>query len=74
MRDAGGTVISNSIPDECLNDILEKLKADVTFGEVGDFSYDSSNGLFFANISSDVGGQGEVKVLFDGQIISFKLL
>jgi len=70
MRDAGGTIISNNIPAECLDDIIDKLKATVTFGEVSDFVYDSSNGVFTAKIGSDSGGDGEAQVFFDNQVVS----
>lgn len=70
LRDAGGTVISNSIPEECLGDILDKLKANATFGTVGDFSYDRDAGTFVVTISSDSGGEGQLTVSFDGRSFS----
>lgn len=75
LRDAGGTVISNNIPEDCLsgageNDISDKLKAEVTLGEASDFEYDRDNGTFISKLTSSSSGQGELQVLFDGQVIS----
>lgn len=69
LRDAGGTVISNTIPAECVPDVLEKLKAEVTFGEVTDFTYDGYQDLT-AVLTSPVPGSGELTVSFDGNVFS----
>jgi hypothetical protein len=70
LRDAGGTVISNNIPEECLDDILNALEGEITLGVLSDFTYDSTNGTFDATIVSENVGQGEVRMLFNGQVFS----
>ncbi len=69
LKDGAGTVISTDIPEDCLPQILEKLKAQVTFGSITDFEYDGSL-LFTAEIFSDAAGDGVLTVSFDGNIFS----
>ena len=73
LKDAGGTVISNNIPEDCLtgNDsISSRLQASITLGKSSDFVYNRAGGTFTSQITSSASGSGEVRVLFDGQIIS----
>jgi len=70
LKDSGGTNIMNDIPEECLDDILDKLRAEATFGSVSDFVYGRTNAVITANITSEAEGSGELKMLFDGQVFS----
>ena len=69
LRDAAGTLISSSIPDDCLADIIDKLQGHVTFGSISDFVYDGTS-LFHANIESDAAGDGTLTISFDGNTFS----
>jgi hypothetical protein len=68
LKDATGTTISTGIPDTCLDELLEKLKAIVTFGEVTDFIYDGETS-FIAYISSEASGTGTITIEFDGKVL-----
>lgn len=70
LRDAGGTNIATNIPIECLGDILDKLKAEASFGEVSDFTYNSTNINFTALLTSDISGSGVLTIQFDNQVFS----
>ena len=66
LKDAGGTVISNNIPESCLSeagdsDLSKKLKAIVTLGKASDFIYDRDNGVFTSQITSGSSGPGELR-------------
>lgn len=69
LKDAGGTNISQNIPEGCLPTVLENLKASVTLGEVSDFTYDSS-GLFKATITSKTTGAGKLTAQFNNKLFS----
>jgi len=70
LKDGGGTVLSNNIPPSCAGDILDKLDANVTFGEVTDFVYDGYGPAITALITSEIPGDGVVTVTFDGKVFS----
>ena len=70
LKDGAGTIISGDIPESCQGDILDKLKAEVTFGEISDFVYDGYEGVFVADITSNLAGNGELTVTFDGNVFS----
>ena len=70
LQDAGGTNIMSIIPEDCVDDILDKLSAEVTFGSVSDFVYDRTNSVFLANLTSSAAGNGELKILFDDEVFS----
>jgi hypothetical protein len=69
LKDPGGTVISQSIPDDCLQEVLDKLRATATFGDITDFVYDGTS-MFVAYISSSKAGSGQITVSFDGKVFS----
>ena len=69
LYDGGGTIISNNIPEQCVPEVEALLKGTATFGEITDFVYDGSQ-AFFAYISSDASGAGELQVSFDGKVFS----
>lgn len=62
LRDKGGIDISKNIPESCITDILDSLGGEATLGELSDFTYDRSNGVFLANITSDISGDGELRI------------
>ena len=70
LKDAGGTNIATNIPDDCLSDILDKLEAELSFGKISEFSYDSTNLAFTAQITSSISGSGELRILFDNKVFS----
>lgn len=70
LQDAGGTNIATSIPTECLDSILDKLKAEASFGEVSEFTYNSDDVNFTALLTSDISGAGVLTIQFDNQVFS----
>lgn len=70
LRDAGGTNIASNIPDDCLDNILDKLSTEVTLGTATDFEYDSDNAQFTSILTSTVSGAGELRVLFENNVLS----
>lgn len=70
LKDSGDSNIMSNIPEDCVDDILDKLSAEVTFGDIGDFTYDRTNAVFLANLTSTSSGTGVLKILFDGEVFS----
>lgn len=70
LRDAGGTNIATNIPDECLDNIVDSLEAEVTLGTATKFVYDKENVKFNSILTSSEPGDGEVRVLFKNQVLS----
>jgi hypothetical protein len=70
LRDAGGTNIATNVPEGCLDNILDKLVAQVTFGTAARFEYDQPNAQFTSELTSDTAGAGEVQIIFDGNVFS----
>ncbi len=69
LRDFSGTLITRGIPASCAQEIADKLSADVTFGTISKFSYDGDS-LFFADLTADQNGSGEITVSFDGKVLN----
>jgi hypothetical protein len=68
LRDSSGINISKNIPDSCIPNILENLKGEVTLGEISDFTYDIVNSRFIGNITTDIGGEGELRISWRSNI------
>lgn len=66
LRDANQLSLVNNLPSSLSDDFASKLSGTVTFGSVSAFTYDGY-GAFDAEITATQGGQGELKVSFDGQ-------
>ena len=69
LKDAAGTVISKNLPVQCSDSLEDKLKGEVTLGEITKFTYDGYE-AFNAYITSEISGDGELTVSFDGNIFS----
>ena len=69
LRDPGGNNVALKMPAECQGNVADKIKAELTLGEMSDFVYDSS-GVFKANLTSEAPGDGELKISFDNKIFS----
>jgi hypothetical protein len=69
LKDFSGTLITRAIPASCAEDIANKLSAEVTFGKISKFSYDGES-LFFADLTAEEKGSGEITVYFDGKILN----
>lgn len=69
LRDPNGTIISGSIPDNSITDILDKISASVTLGDITDFIYDGSSS-FIAYITSSKSGDGYLSAFFDGKVFN----
>lgn len=62
LKDKAGINISQNIPESCISDILEALGGEATLGELSKFDYDRNNGVFIATITSNIGGDGELRI------------
>lgn len=69
LKDFGGTVISQNMPEHCQEEIASLLKGSVTLGEITKFSYDGSGG-FEAHITSEKPGDGDLTITFNGKLLS----
>jgi hypothetical protein len=69
LNEAGGNNIANNLPAEVAANLAANLAAEVTLGNINDFSYDGSSN-FIAQITSEVAGNGMVKVSYNNQFIS----
>lgn len=69
LRDFSGTLITRAIPTECAQEIADKLSAEITFGNISKFSYDGES-LFFADITSDNAGSGQITISYDGKVLN----
>lgn len=67
INDQAGTSLITNMPVESQEKIADKLDATVTLGSISDFTYDGYEDVFVANITSNKGGDGELKVTFDGE-------
>lgn len=68
LKDAVGTNISLKMPQSCSEEMIKKLSAEATLGEVSDFVYNGSS--FTADLTSRVSGSGVLNILFDGKVLS----
>lgn len=73
LRDGAGTLLSGDLPTDCIGNLEDKLKGEVTFGKVSSFIYDGSQ-FFDALITSKEAGLGEVTVSFDNKIFNIVIV
>jgi hypothetical protein len=69
LNRASGQPVTTNMPADCASSMADKLKADVTFGDVSAFTYDGY-AFFNAEITSDKAGKGDVGVSFDGKVLN----
>jgi len=69
LADNNGATLINKLPSSIASQLAEKLKADITLGEISNFAYDGY-GAFIANITSSEPGNGNIKVSFNNNYIS----
>lgn len=69
LKDPTGTVLSASIPPECLESVLDKLKAEITFGEISKFEFDGDQ-AFIAEITSKHPGSGQLTITFNNKVFN----
>lgn len=69
LKDPSGTTISFNVPESQQADLASKISGSVTFGNIGEFTYDGSN-AFTANITATRAGDGELVVSFNNNILS----
>lgn len=67
LNETNGLSLTNGLPDSVASNIASRLKAYVTFGTAGNFTYDGYQ-FFNAEINSPVPGSGACMVSFDNQI------
>lgn len=68
MKDRSGLDISKNLPESCIPSILDALDGTVTLGTLSDFTYDTATSQFKAQIYSNVAGNGELRVSFQGEV------
>ena len=70
LKDTNGAPLLNvPVTPDFAAKLASQINAIVTLGTVEKFVYDNS-GNFISNISSTEGGDGTIKISFDGKIIS----
>lgn len=69
LKDPVGTNIGLNIPPACTPEVENRLKGEVTFGEITNFVYDGASS-FNAEITSKKAGSGTLNVIYDGKIFS----
>lgn len=69
LQEKGGQSIAQSLPEEISNDMLTKLKAHITFGNIDNFKYDGER-YFTANITSDIPGKGVLTMDYNNVMFS----
>lgn len=69
LRDFNGVIISARTPEESRTQIAQLIEANITFGQITNFTFDGYQS-FVATITSDIAGSGEVTLTFDGNSIS----
>lgn len=68
MKDRSGLDISKNLPEGCVSSILDELDGTVTLGTLSSFTYDNATSQFKAQIDSNVSGDGELRVSFQGEV------
>lgn len=69
LNESSGNLMTKNLPSDAAQTIASQLEADVTLGNVSSFLYDGSQ-FFTAEITSNVAGNGTVKVAFNHNFIS----
>jgi len=69
IRDGAGTLLTSKLPEACSKDIAANLSADVSLGNITDFSYDGVS-AFTANLFSEIPGDGTIAIIFNGKVLS----
>lgn len=68
LMEASGVLMTSNLPADVGATLAGKLTATNSFGEVGVFSYDGSQ-YFTAEISSEVAGNGAIKIAYENRVI-----
>lgn len=69
LKTNSGQPIAINLPESVSSEMLGKLKAIATFGEVSDFTYDGYQ-FFNTEIKSDIKGSGLLSISYDNKLIS----
>jgi hypothetical protein len=69
LKEANGTVITGTLPSNIASELSQKFTATASLGEVSEFSYDGYQ-AFTATITSEVAGNGDIKLSFDNKTFS----
>lgn len=67
LNERNGLSLTNSLSTDIANDLASRIKAHITLGEIGKFTYDGYS-LFVADLTSDKQGKGEIMISFDNNI------
>jgi len=73
LKDKAGVVLSDNIPDSCSGAAADALSGEVSLGELSKFTYNKDISVFEAYISSDEGGDGELRISWQNNMFLEKL-
>lgn len=68
LREKNGIVLTNGMDVDVASDLASRIEANITFGEITSFNYDTETQSFAANITSEAAGKGEITVSFDKNV------
>ena len=69
LNESGGNNIASNIPASVAANLASNITANITLGNIGNFVYDGYS-QFIADLTSDVAGNGTIKVAYSNQFIS----
>jgi hypothetical protein len=69
LNEGGGNNMANNLPAEVASNLAKNLDAQITLGQIDNFTYDGTS-AFIAQITSETAGNGTVKVSYNNQFIS----
>lgn len=64
LNERNGLSLTTGLSPDVAADLAAKVKAHITFGDVGNFNYDGYQ-FFTAQLTSDIAGKGQVMISFD---------
>lgn len=68
LKETNGLSLTAGLPTSVANNLAERIKAHMTFGDITNFTYDGSSS-FTADISSVSAGKGSIMISFDNNIL-----
>jgi hypothetical protein len=69
LNDSSGQSMTQGLPTQAANALATQLSGQVSFGSLGQFTYDGYQ-FFTSDITSPIQGNGKVKIAFDNNFIT----
>ena len=69
IKEINGILLTTNLPPEVTNDLASKIKGNLNFGTLSNFTYDGYQS-FVAELTSTIPGGGTLTVSFDNQTLS----